>query len=194
MYIFLRFLLLAVGLFVSNCGQVLAEQSDGLDLFNLGEMVYSTGSESCRTCHGADGRGTQRSQVNLREPETWKAFQIEAALRGSPNEVESEAVVKAVIALGAKGWNEQNFGRLKAHLSEALDDGEEAVSTPQPFDEDMVGLDGPNKKALSVRVMRMMRKAGLPRASAREIEDTLAAAAFTYIKQAFIQEEYIQEE
>ena len=53
----------------------------------------------------------------------------------------------------------------------------------------MVGLDGPNKKALSVRVMRMMRKAGLPRASASEIEDTLAAAAFTYIKQAFIEEE-----
>jgi hypothetical protein len=189
MYIVLRFFVLSVGLFFTGCGQVLAEERAGLDLFSLGEMVYSAGSESCLTCHGTDGRGTKRSQVNLRKPATWKAFQIEAALRGSPNEIESEAVVKAVIALGGKGWNEQNFGRLKSHLKEALDNGQGIIAAPQPFDEDMVGLDGPNKKVLSVRVMRMMRKAGLPRASAREIEDTLAAAAFTYIKQAFIQEE-----
>ena len=50
----------------------------------------------------------------------------------------------------------------------------------------MIGLEGPNKKALSMRVIRMMRAAGMPRPRPEEINDLLAAAAFTYINQEFV--------
>ena len=166
-----------------------AEKTDAqnaLDLFALGKVVYTTGAESCQTCHGADGLGTSRSSVSLREPQSWKAFQLESALRGSPQAIKSETVVKAVIALGAKGWNEKNFGELRSHLESSVQEQENSGKS-LPFDEDMIGLDGPNKKALTMRVIRMMRKADMPRASSSEINDILAAAAFTYINEAFVE-------
>ena len=55
--------------------------------------------------------------------------------------------------------------------------------------EDMIGLEGPNKKVLSKRVIRMMRAAGMPRPRPEEINDVLAAAAFTYINQEFVDDE-----
>jgi len=159
--------------------------ADNIDLYALGKVVYTTGSESCLTCHGSDGNGTSRSNVSLRHPKTWKAFQLESALRGSELAIESEAVVKAVISLGGKGWNEKNFGKLRTHLSTAVE-GEAPTQRSIPFDEDMIGLEGPNKNALSMRVIRMMRAAGMPRPRPEEINDLLAAAAFTYINQEFV--------
>ncbi len=163
-----------------------ADTQQGLDLFALGKVVYTTGAESCQTCHGADGLGTRRSNVSLRDPQSWKAFQLESALRGSPRAIKSETVVKAVIALGAKGWNEKNFGELRSHLETSVQE-QDSSGKSLPFDEDMIGLDGPNKKALTMRVIRMMRKAGMPRATPSEINDILAAAAFTYINEAFVE-------
>lgn len=32
--------------------------ADNIDLYALGKVVYTTGSESCLTCHGSDGNGT----------------------------------------------------------------------------------------------------------------------------------------
>jgi hypothetical protein len=161
-----------------------ADVSDPIDLYELGKVVYKTGSESCQTCHGSDGKGTERSNVSLREPQTWKAFQLESALRGSEVAIDSEAVVKAVITLGGKGWNEKNLGGLRAHLSIVVD-AETPAQKSVPFDEDMVGLEGPNKKMLTKRVIRMMRAAGMPRPRPEEINNLLAAAAFAYINQEF---------
>jgi mono/diheme cytochrome c family protein len=162
--------------------------ADSIDLYKLGKIVNTTGSESCLTCHGSDGNGTSRSNVSLRQPQTWKAFQLESALRGSDVAIESEAVVKAVISLGAKGWNEKNFGKLRTHLSKSVEE-ETPPQRSVPFDEDMIGLEGPNKKVLSKRVIRMMRAAGMPRPRPEEINDVLAAAAFTYINQEFVDDE-----
>ena len=160
-----------------------ASQFGDIDLYQLGKKVYGTGAESCRTCHGADGAGTTRSKVNLGDPTTWKAFEYETALKNTGLVMNSDAVAQAVISLGGRGWNEQNFSRLRAHLTHPdREDG----ATPKPFDENMVGLSGSNKKLLITHVRRLLRKSGLPKASPKEIEDLLSASALTYIKQEFM--------
>ncbi|MEE2782602.1 MAG: hypothetical protein VYE04_04550 [Pseudomonadota bacterium] len=161
------------------------EDRPTLDLYKLGEIVYNTGSESCRTCHGADGTGTSRSDVNLSDPSTWKSVQYVSALKGTPAETSRKSLVQTLILLGARGWNEQNFAKLKDHSNAAglADAGENA---PEPFDEEMVGLASPNRKMLTKRAAMLMRKADLPRANKSEIADILAAAAVVYIEEAFI--------
>ena len=57
---------------------------------------------------------------------------------------------------------------------------------PPGFDENMVGLNGPNKKVLVTHVRRLLRKAGSPKASSKEIENLLSASALTYIKEEFV--------
>ena len=156
-----------------------------LDLYDLGKLVYNTGTESCRTCHGVDGKGTSRSTVDLGEPETWKSVKYESALKGSPLEVNQKSLVQTLILMGAKGWNEQNFANLRDHLNRPAELSA-AISEPEPFDEDMVGLLASNKKVLMKRAALLMRKAGMPRIKADEIEDMLAASAVVYIEQEFI--------
>ena len=156
-----------------------SSQFGEVDLYGLGKKVYQTGTESCQTCHGVNGAGTARSKVNLGDPTSWKAFEYETALRNSGLVMNSDAVVQAVISLGGRGWNEQNFSTLRAHLTHP-------DKTPKPFDENMVGLNGPNKKVLVTHVRRLLRKAGLPKASSKEIEDLLSASALTYIKEEFV--------
>ena len=157
----------------------LTSQFGNVDLYELGKKVYTTGAESCQTCHGIDGSGTARSKVDLGEPITWKAFEYEAALKNTGLVMNSDAVAQAVISLGGRGWNEQNFSKLRTHLTHP-------EKTPQPFDENMVGLSGPNKKILITHVRRLLRKSGLPRANPKEIEDLLSASALTYIKEEFV--------
>ena len=156
-----------------------ASQFGDVDLYELGKKVYSTGAESCQSCHGINGAGTPRSTVDLGDPTSWKAFEYEAALRNTGLVMNSDAVAQAVISLGGRGWNEQNFSKLRAHLTHP-------EQTPKPFDENMVGLNGPNKKVLVTHVRRLLRKAGLPKANPKEIEDLLSASALTYIKEEFV--------
>ena len=161
------------------CSNGVASQFGDVDLYQLGKKVYTTGAESCQTCHGADGAGTPRSQVDLGSPTSWKAFEYEAALKNTGLVMNSDAVAQAVISLGGRGWNEQNFSKLRTHLTRP-------DKTPKPFDENMVGLTGPNKKILVTHVRRLLRKSGLPRANPKEIEDLLSASALTYIKEEFV--------
>ena len=161
------------------CSNGVASQFGDVDLYQLGKKVYTTGAESCQTCHGADGAGTPRSQVDLGAPTSWKAFEYEAALKNTGLVMNSDAVAQAVISLGGRGWNEQNFSKLRTHLTRP-------DKTPKPFDENMVGLTGPNKKILGTHVRRLLRKSGLPRANPKEIEDLLSASALTYIKEEFV--------
>ncbi len=157
----------------------LASQFGDVDLYQLGKKVYTTGAESCQSCHGIDGTGTARSKVDLGNPTSWKAFEYETALKNTGLVMNSDAVAKAVISLGGRGWNEQNFSKLRAHLTHP-------DKRPLPFDENMVGLSGPNKKILITHVKRLLRKSGLPRANTKEIEDLLSASALTYIKEEFL--------
>jgi len=161
------------------CSNTAASQFGDVDLYELGKKVYTTGAESCQSCHGIDGAGTARSKVNLGDPTSWKAFEYETALKNTGLVMNSDAVAQAVISLGGRGWNEQNFSRLRAHLTHP-------DKTPKPFDENMVGLSGPNKKILITHVRRLLRKSGLPRANPKEIEDLLSASALTYIKEEFV--------
>ena len=55
----------------------------------------------------------------------------------------------------------------------------------QPFDEEMVGLNGPSRKSHENFVRRGFRKAGLPRPTSKQIEDTMAAAVLTYVTKEF---------
>ncbi len=161
------------------CSLANTSQFGDVDLYELGKKVYTTGAESCQTCHGINGAGTPRSKVDLGNPTSWKAFEYEAALRNTGLVMNSDAVAQAVISLGGRGWNEQNFSKLRAHLTHP-------EQTPKPFDENMVGLNGPNKKVLVTHVRRLLRKAGLPKANPKEIEDLLSASALTYIKEEFV--------
>jgi len=172
-------LVLLVGILVAMSSNTIASQFGDVDLYQLGKKVYTTGAESCQTCHGIDGAGTTRSKVNLGDPTSWKAFEYETALKNTGLVMNSDAVAQAVISLGGRGWNEQNFSTLRAHLTHP-------DKTPQPFDENMVGLSGPNKKMLITHVRRLLRKSGLPRANPKEIEDLLSASALTYIKEEFV--------
>ena len=166
---------------------VSAEEERPIDLYELGKLVYNKGTESCRSCHGSDGAGTSRSAVDLRQPASWKSVQYERALKGSSLELSSQSVVRTLIALGAKGWNEENFGKVRDHLNQTSAALEEASAAPQPFDEQMIGLDSPNKRNLTTHVIRLMRKAGMPRPKPQEIQDMLAASALTYIETEFIE-------
>ena len=38
------------------------------DMYELGKRIYALGSDSCLSCHGIDGAGTDRSDVDLRTP------------------------------------------------------------------------------------------------------------------------------
>lgn len=168
-----------IGSITLFCSIASASKFENLDMYELGKKVYTTGSESCQTCHGIDGTGTSRSKVNLTEPTSWKAFEYETVLKDTGVLMDSSAVAKAVIALGGRGWNERNFSKLRGHLSLPN-------KSPQPFDEDMVGLAGPNKKILVTHVQRLLRRSGLPKASPKEIEDLLSGSALTYIKEEFV--------
>ena len=64
---------------------------------------------------------------------------------------------------------------------------DEADASPKPFDEEMIGLDSLNKRNLTTHVIRLMRKAGMPRPKPQEIQDLLAASALTYIETEFIE-------
>ena len=164
-----------------------AEDSQPIDLYELGKIVYNKGTESCRSCHGVDGAGTSRSSVDLRDPSSWKSVEYERALKGSPLELSSQSVVRTLIALGAKGWNEENFAKLRDHAKQTGTATDEADASPKPFDEEMIGLDSPNKRNLTTHVIRLMRKAGMPRPKPQEIQDLLAASALTYIETEFIE-------
>lgn len=164
-----------------------AQESAPIDLYELGKLVYNKGTDSCRSCHGIDGAGTSRSNVDLRDPSSWKSVQYERVLKGSPMELSSESLVRTLIALGAKGWNEENFGKVRDHLSDTeLVDAAQGEALP-PFDEEMIGLDSPNKRTLTTHVIRLMRKAGMPRPKPQEIQDLLAASALTYIESEFME-------
>ena len=43
-------------------GIAVAEEGDSnaFDMYELGKRVYTMGSDSCLSCHGADGAGTDR--------------------------------------------------------------------------------------------------------------------------------------
>ena len=164
-----------------------AEEDQPIDLYELGKLVYNKGSESCRSCHGVDGAGTSRSSVDLRNPGSWKSVEYERVLKGSNMELSSQSVVRTLIALGAKGWNEENFGKVRDHLKQTSETADADSSSPTPFDEEMIGLASPNKRTLTTHVIRLMRKNGMPRPKPQEIQDMLAASALTYIEREFIE-------
>ncbi|NCF33875.1 MAG: hypothetical protein GWP50_09950 [Proteobacteria bacterium] len=166
---------------------VAAKDQQPIDLYELGKMVYNKGTDSCRSCHGIDGAGTTRSSVDLRAPSSWKSVQYERVLKGSTMELSSQSLVRTLIALGAKGWNEENFGKVRDHLSQPEASQADKQGTPPPFDEEMIGLDSPNKRTLTTHVIRLMRKAGMPRPKPQEIQDLLAASALTYIETEFME-------
>ena len=41
-------------------------------LYKLGQRIYGQGTDSCLSCHGIDGAGTDKSDVDLRDSTTWK--------------------------------------------------------------------------------------------------------------------------
>ena len=65
------------------------------------------------------------------------------------------SVTKAIIALGAKDWNEENtiFQTHWDVVATALDE-----KIAQPFDEEMVGLNGPSRKSHENFVRRGFRR------------------------------------
>lgn len=167
--------------------QALASQDvDQINMVELGKQVYQTGGESCRSCHGADGKGTNRARVSLAEPESWKSMKLQMALQGSDISVDSDEVLKDLILEGARNWNQANFGGLKSHLTESVV-GQHFGDNGLPFDEDMVGLDGPNKKVLARNVMRMFRAQGLPRPTSKEIDNVLTSAVLLFIEEEFVE-------
>ena len=109
----------------------------------------------------------------------------ENTLRSKDLSLQRGSVTKAIIALGAKDWNEENFTIFRAHWDDISADDVELRQTAEPFDEEMVGLNGPSRKAHENFVRRGFRKAGLPRPSSKQIEDTMAAAVLTYVTQEF---------
>jgi hypothetical protein len=157
---------------------------DGIDFFALGERIYSTGPDSCRSCHGADGAGTDRSSVDLRDPSSWKSVMYENAMRSKEGSIEQGSVTKAVIALGARSWNEENFTIFREHWdSKTVSEGKQA--SPDPFDEEMVGINGPSRKSHENYIRRALRKAGKGRVSISEIEDIMAVAVLSYVREEF---------
>ena len=91
------------GILLLTSSLVNASQFGDVDLYELGKKVYSTGAESCQTCHGINGAGTPRSTVDLGDPTSWKAFEYEAALRSTGLVMNSDAVAQAVISPGGRG-------------------------------------------------------------------------------------------
>jgi hypothetical protein len=160
-------------------------KSNAFDMYELGKRVYTMGSDSCLSCHGADGAGTDRSDVDLRAPSSWKSVMYENALRSQDLDVAMGSVTKAIIALGARDWNEENFTIFQTHWNGIADDSGATVQSAEPFDEEMVGLNGPSRKSHENFVRRGFRKAGLPRPSSKQIEDTMAAAVLTYVTREF---------
>ena len=158
---------------------------DALNMYEIGKRIYTVGADSCLSCHGADGAGTDRSDVDLRAPGSWKSVIYENTLRSKDLSLQRGSVTKAIIALGAKDWNEENFTIFRAHWDDIAADEVELRQTAEPFDEEMVGLNGPSRKAHENFVRRGFRKAGLPRPSSKQIEDTMAAAVLTYVTQEF---------
>ena len=163
-----------------------AEES-GIDFFALGERIYNTGADSCRSCHGADGAGTDRSVVNLRDPSSWKSVMYENAMRSKDGSIEQGSVTKAVIALGARSWNEENFTIFRDHWDSA-EKSKVAQDSPDPFDEEMVGINGPSRKSHENYIRRTLRKAGKGRVPTSEIEDIMAVAVLSYVREQFAEE------
>jgi hypothetical protein len=155
------------------------------DMYELGKRIYTLGSDSCLSCHGIDGAGTDRSDVDLRTPSSWKSVIYENALRSQDLEIPMGSVTKAIIALGAKDWNEENFTIFQTHWDVVATDSGLDDKIAQPFDEEMVGLNGPSRKSHENFVRRGFRKAGLPRPTSKQIEDTMAAAVLTYVTKEF---------
>ena len=52
-----------------------------IDLYKLGQRIYGQGTDSCLSCHGIDGAGADKSDVDLRDPSSWKSVIYENALR-----------------------------------------------------------------------------------------------------------------
>ena len=75
---------------------------------------------------------------------------------------------------------------MKSHLTESVV-GQHFGDNGLPFDEDMVGLDGPNKKVLARNVMRMFRAQGLPRPTSKEIDNVLTSAVLLFIEEEFVE-------
>ena len=182
----MRYLLGALLAFsVTNCASASSDIPNAIDLYKLGQRIYSQGTDSCLSCHGIDGAGTDKSDVDLRNPSSWKSVVYENALRSQDSSVETGSVTKAIIALGAKDWNEEHFTIFREHWNEAASDGGSITSQAEPFDEEMVGINGPARKGHEKFIIRAYRKAGLPRPSANQIEDTMAVAVLTYIKRVY---------
>ena len=156
-----------------------------LDLYKLGQRIYAVGTDSCLSCHGIDGAGTDKSDVDLRDPSSWKSVIYENALRSEDSQVPVGSVTKAIIALGAKDWNEENFTIFREHWNDAIQERQGITEPAQPFDEEMVGINGPARKAHEKFILRSYRKAGLPRPSAKQIEDTMAVAVLTYVNRVY---------
>ena len=156
-----------------------------IDLYKLGQRIYGQGTDSCLSCHGIDGAGTDKSDVDLRDPSSWKSVIYENALRSEDSEVPVGSVTKAIIALGAKDWNEENFTIFREHWDDTIRDRAGITEPAQPFDEEMVGINGPARQAHEKFIIRSYRKAGLPRPTAKQIEDTMAVAVLTYVNKVF---------
>ena len=165
---------------------VIAQQVNQINMIELGKQVYQTGGESCSSCHGADGKGTGRARVSLADPGSWKSMKLQMALQGSNLSVDSDEVLKDLILEGARNWNQENFGGLKSHLTESVV-GQHFGDNGLPFDEDMVGLGGSNKKVLARNVMRMFRAQGLPRPTSKEIDNVLTSAVLLFIEEEFVE-------
>ena len=166
--------------FFAFTGNAVAEQqsNNAVDMFELGERIYTMGADSCLSCHGRDGAGTDRSDVDLRAPGSWKSVIYENTLRSKDMDIPRGSVTKAIISLGARDWNEENFTIFRTHWEEKGSEAPDAVSRAEPFDEEMVGINGPSRRSHENFVRRGFRKAGLPRPSSKQIEDTMAAAVF----------------
>ena len=138
-----------------------------IDLYKLGQRIYGQGTDSCLSCHGIDGAGTDKSDVDLRDPSSWKSVIYENALRSEDSEVPVGSVTKAIIALGAKDWNEENFTIFREHWDDTIRDRAGITEPAEPFDEEMVGINGPARQAHEKFIIRSYRKAGLQRPTAK---------------------------
>lgn len=175
----MKLCVLVTAMLVAGAALADADADNAIDMYELGKRIYSVGSDSCMSCHGADGAGTDRSDVDLRSPGSWKSVIYEDALRSKDASVESGSVTRAIIALGARDWNEENFTIFRDHWNS------EIAQPAKPFDEEMVGINGGSRKSHENFVRRGFRKAGVARPSSKQIEDTMAEAVLTYVTEEF---------
>ena len=94
------------------------------------------------------------------------------------------SVTKAIIALGAKDWNEENT-IFREHWDDTIRDRAGITEPAQPFDEEMVGINGPARQAHEKFIIRSYRKAGL-QANRKAVEDTMAVAVLTYVNKVLL--------